>query len=59
VVILVLYCFCSTKESKQGEHIDLDSRPATNNEVVECGGDCAICMMSISIGSKVFVLPCS
>jgi hypothetical protein len=59
VVLLVVCCCCTTKEKKLGEHIDLDSRVATNNDVVECGGDCAICMMSISIGSKIFVLPCS
>ena len=38
--------------------MNVPSKVATMDDIVKCGGDCAICMFSIDPEAKIYVLPC-
>ena len=56
---LVFYCCCCAKNMERTGFVDLDRREAKESEIANAGGDCAICYMSMAVGEKVYVLPCS
>ena len=52
------YCFCFSNKGK-ASYIDLPSKQATNQDIANAGGMCAICRQDYNMGDKIYILPCS
>lgn len=55
---LMIYCCCCSSKAT-GSFIAVAAKPATTTDIVNAGGDCAICYQSITQGDRVYVLTCS
>ncbi len=56
---LVFFCCCCSEQSSAAQYMDVPSKEASAQDIVNAGGDCSICFMSITVGAKIFILPCS
>lgn len=61
ILCIGFICCCCCGGGKNGarQYINLPSRQATTNDIINLGGDCPICHMSVDLNSKIYVLPCS
>lgn len=53
-----LWC-CDGRNLVKPKEIDLAVQSAGTEQVINAGGDCSICYMSIKEGDSIYVLPCS
>ena len=56
---IIWCCCCAEKQDDRPMVLDLPPKKATVEEVVNSGGDCAICLQEIKAGENVYPLRCS
>ena len=54
-----LICFCCCRQKGEGDYVDLPSKKATRQDLVQAKGDCPICFQALAIDERIYVLPCS
>lgn len=58
-VALLVYCCCCSSNKPDEPLVNIPDKKATATDILNVGGECAICYMNIDINVRIYVLSCS